>query len=235
MRGSFRASSTAKRALLARVTAGLMASAAIVPIGAGTGQAVTGPVRSSSFVTSSAQAAGPIDVTIGRPGGTRAGVRAPGLGAESKARSASHGGGSQTGDETSDGGTRADGTGGGSSGSQTAERDGSRFGSGSVRLAFTGLSILLIPGLLGGLVLLLVGTGLVSGDRWRTLRSANDAPGLPGRPVGLASIGLVPSGPTTDRTVRTRDDNPDDYADDNRDHDHLDQDDPDHDHPPDAA
>jgi IPT/TIG domain len=79
--------------------------------------------------------------------------------------------GTNSGNETNggDGGTGT----GTNNGNETDDGSGSGSGSGSGGLAFTGTPLLLVPGLIGSIVLLLVGAGLLTGDRLRgRVRSA---------------------------------------------------------------
>src|SRR4051812_748279 len=66
MRGLFRGSSSTKRSLLARITVGLLAAGALVPVTAGASQAITGPVDAHSFaITGSVKLLAAATIPIG--------------------------------------------------------------------------------------------------------------------------------------------------------------------------
>jgi hypothetical protein len=134
------------------------------------------------------------------------------------------GGGGNDGDDGDDGGTGTGGGGGnnGDGGSGTGGSGGNDGdGSGSGGLAFTGTPYLLIPGLIGGLLLVLVGTGLLTGDRLRTAHGrSTSGSGTSGSSRGSSSRGRGTSGTenvgislvTPARETRRRDGGPDDDA-----------------------
>jgi hypothetical protein len=98
-------------------------------------------------------------------------------------------------------------------GNDTNGGDGSGSGTGSNGLAYTGTPSLLIPGLLGGLLLLMAGAGLVVGDRLRNLHESNGTPepNEGGEATLFAGIGRL--GRDNERSDGdTPDDGPDDAA-----------------------